>query len=189
MTAHELAADAHGLRDRREPATVAPPDEVVPTSDWQPLPAATLRAWQVDNGLGLVVAGAALAALAALGRPEFSQPWLLPLAGLAVVLAAVESALVLPRLHRRYRYRVTSTSVVVESGALVRVQLVVPLHQVLYVETHQGPVLRAFGLTRLRLGTIADPKSVGPLAGDAAQALRRAVEAGRTRSGDAEHAG
>lgn len=144
---------------------------------WQQLPRSALVAWHLDNALGLLVALAGLGLVALIGHPRVVQPWLVPLAGAAVVAAILESVLVLPRRHRSYRYAVADGTVVVESGALVRHQLVVPLHHVLYVETHQGPVLRAYGLTRLRLGTIADPRSVGPLDLEAAQVLRGAVEA------------
>lgn len=180
-----MATGARVLRSDLGPAPGTPPD-AQSDGDWQVLPAATLRAWHVDNVLGLLAVCVVLGCLATLGRPLILQPWLLPLAGLAVLAAVVESALVLPRRHRCYRYRLGAGSVEVESGALVLRQLVVPLHQVLYVETHQGPVLRAFGLTRVRLGTIADPKSVGPLATGAAQLLCRAVETSRNPAAEQE---
>jgi len=164
------------------PVTRPAADGADADADWQVLPAATLRLWQLDNVVGLLVACSVLGVLVVVGRPPALQPWLLPLAGLALVAAVVEGALVLPRRHRSYRYRVTTGSVVVESGAVVLHQLVVPLHQVLYVETRQGPVQRAYGLTHVRLGTIADLKSVGPLSTGAAEGLRRAVEAARPPS-------
>lgn len=176
-----MSTDAGALGCGLEPVPVTSAGGV-PDAGWQGLPGATLRAWHVDNVLGLIGVTLVLGSLALLGHPLVVQPWLLPLAGLAVLAAVLESAVVLPRLHRSYRYTLSTGSVVVESGGLVRRQLVVPLHQVLYVETHQGPVLRGYGLTRVRLGTIADPRSVGPLTRDAAQALCRAVEASRASS-------
>lgn len=164
------------------------PDDRSGEPVWQTLPRATLRAWRLDDAVGLGVALAVLGLVAVLGQPAFAQRWLLPAAGLAVVAAVVEAVVILPRRHRSYRYRVNPGSVVVESGAVVRRELVVPLHQVLYVETESGPVLRAYGLTRVRLGTIADPKSVGPVTPDAAEVLRAAVEASR-RPGPAEEPG
>ena len=154
-------------------------DEPPPDAGWRRLPASALRVWHLDNLLGLLAASAVLGTVAVLGRPEFARPWLLPAAALVVLAAAVESFAVLPRRHARYRYRIAERSIVVESGALVVRQLVVPLHQVLYVETYQGPVLRAHGLSLVRLGTIADPKSVGPLTREDAETLRRAVETSR----------
>lgn len=177
-----MTTSAGTLPSGAGPAAVTHTDDTVADPAWQQLPAATLRAWHVDNLLGLLLWLALLGLLAALGRPQLAQLLLLPLAGLGVMAAAVESALVLPRRHRSYRYAASTGSVVVESGVMVRHQLVVPLHQVLYVETHQGPVLRAYGLTRVRLGTIADPKSVGPLTRDAARAMCAAIEASRPAS-------
>jgi len=176
-----MTAGAIPVHGTIEPAPVTRSDEPGPVA-WQALPPATLRAWQVDNLIGLLVAAAVLGVLVVVGRPLVLQPWLPPLAGLAAVAAVVEGALVLPRRHRNYRYRASIEAVVVESGAVVLHQLVVPLHQVIYVETRQGPVLRAYGLTHVRLGTIADPKSVGPLSTEAAAVLRRAVEASRRPS-------
>ncbi len=173
-----MTAGATSMQENVGPAPVTSSDEHSPIA-WQALPPSTLRAWQVDNVIGLLVAVAVLGTLFAVGRPLFLQPWLPPLAGLAAVAAVVEGGLVLPRRHRSYRYRATIEAVVVESGAVVAHQLVVPLHQVIYVETRQGPVLRAYGLTHVQLGTIADPKSVGPISTEAAAVLRRAVEASR----------
>ena len=53
----------------------------------------------------------------------------------------------------------------------------IPRRHVLYVELAQGPVLRAYGLYEVRLGTIADPKAIGPLTREAAERLRAANEA------------
>lgn len=171
-----MVTDAGALRGGIDSVSVSGTGDRPTELSWQGLPAATLRVWHVDNVIGLVVASAVLGLVATMGHPVVAQPWIIPLAGLAVGVALLESAVVLPRRHRCYRYGILPASVVVESGALVRRQLVVPLHQILYVETHQGPVLRAYGLTRVQLGTIADPKSIGPLTPEAAEALRRAVE-------------
>lgn len=122
-----------------------------------------------------------LTVLALAGRPEFLQPWLLPMAGVSVVSAAVESAVVLPRRHRRYRYRIFAGSVVVETGVTFFRQLVVPARHVLFVEINRGPVLRALGLAKVQLATIADAKSVGPLTTAAADELRAEIE---TAAGD-----
>ena len=161
------------------PVSSSADDEPPPDAGWSRLPASALRVWHLDNLLGLLAASAVLGTVAVLGRPEFARPWLLHAAALVVLAAAVESFAVLPRRHARYRYRIAERSIVVESGALVVRQLIVPLHQVLYVEMSQGPVLRAHGLSLVRLGTIADPKSVGPLTREDAETLRRAVETSR----------
>lgn len=171
-----MVTDAGALRGGTKPVSVSSMDDSAAGLSWQGLPAATLRAWHVDNVIGLVVASAVLGLVATVGHPVVAQPWIIPLAGLALGVALLESAVVLPRRHRSYRYGILPASVVVESGTFVRRQLVVPLHQILYVETHQGPVLRAYGLTRVQLGTIADPKSIGPLTPESAEALRRAVD-------------
>jgi membrane protein YdbS with pleckstrin-like domain len=126
--------------------------------------------------IGLVVFAALLTVLALVGRPGFLQPWLLPLAVAAVASAAVEVAVVLPRRHRRYRYRIVEGSVIVETGVTFFRQLVVPARHVLFVEINRGPVLRALGLAKVQLGTIADAKSVGPLTQATAEELRGEIE-------------
>lgn len=144
---------------------------------YRPLPRKALVVWQVENLVGAVaVATVGLVVLHAPFVDDSWQSWALPvLVGLALV-TVVELAWLIPQRYRHYRYAILDDCIVVVRGRfLVRVSTF-PLHQVLYVETRQGPLLRYFDLVRVQMGTIADPHSVGPLPQAGAAEVRRAVE-------------
>lgn len=146
------------------------------------LPPAARTVWQLENVIGVVVAVAV--ALAVFHSPFSSGSWRrfeVPVLAVIAVLGLVEALVVIPLRHRYYRYAFLDDCVVLVRGRVVLRRSVFPLHQVLYVETRQGPVLRRFGLFTMHLGTIAEPHSLGPLPRAVVEELQGAVEA-RTRT-------
>jgi membrane protein YdbS with pleckstrin-like domain len=88
-----------------------------------------------------------------------------------VVLIAV-TTLVWPSLAwRHFRYGVRDDDLLVESGVLFRHTVSIPLDRIQHVDTRQGPMERAFGLSRLVVYTAAGMSADGSIPGlDEAQA-------------------
>lgn len=107
----------------------------------------------------LVSAGAVLAALA--GSREVAL--VVGAAGGALaVAAALLGALVLPPLrYRRFRYEVTPLGLYVAHGRLWRHWQVVPHARVQTVDTHAGPLHRAFGLVEVHVATASAAGGTG----------------------------
>jgi uncharacterized protein len=170
-----IAPDVHAV-DRETPA-------VADGSRLRSLPPAAVRVWQLSNAVGTAVA---IAVVVAFFRsplaPGSWRAWEPAVLSLLVAVALLEACVAIPLRHRYYRYAVLESSVVVVKGRLFHRQLVVPLRHVLHVDTRQGPLLRIWGLFEVRLGTIAEAHSFGPLPEAVAEACRRAVEA----AGEAE---
>lgn len=142
------------------------------------LPREARYVWQVENLLG----GTAFAVAAlAVTRGPFAHDswgaWTWPVVLVAALVTLVEAVAVIPRRHRFYRYALLPGSIVVVKGNLVLKHVTFPLHQVLYVETRRGPVLRHFDLYKLHIGTIAEPHAVGPLPRAAVEEIQFAVRA------------
>ncbi len=142
------------------------------------LPREVRTAWQVGNLLGTAAAAAVLAAVFfAPFSPVASGRWGAVVLGVLVTAGLVEALVVIPRRHANYRYALLDDCIVVSRGRTWARTTVFPLHQVLYVETHHGPVLRRLGLAAVRIGTIAEPHTLGPVPTSVAEEFRRAVEA------------
>ena len=104
------------------------------------------------------------------------------LATLTLVGLAVELPL-LNRLRLRYTsYSVNARYVYITRGAIIRSSVLIPVHQILNVETVQGPLLRRFVLAKVRFQCITDVEALGPLDPAAVAAIRRAVASSRQGS-------
>ena len=85
-------------------------------------------------------------------------------APVALLLATI--TLVWPSLAwRRYRYGVRDDDLLVESGVLFRHSVSIPLDRIQHVDTRQGPLERAFGLSRLVVYTAAGMSADGSIPG------------------------
>ncbi len=79
---------------------------------------------------------------------------------------------------RHFRYGVRNDDLLVESGVLFRHTVSIPLDRIQHVDTRQGPLERAFGLSRLVVYTAAGMSADGSIPGleeDRADALRDAL--------------
>ena len=119
-------------------------------TSWLPLYAAI--GWGVGMNVGALAAATAIGALA---------------------LFLVVRALVWPALqYRAFRYAVRATDLVVEQGVIYRQTICVPRDRIQHVDTRQGWLERALGLSRLLVYTGAGLSADGSLPGlDAAEAV------------------
>ena len=104
---------------------------------------------------------------------------------LLLASAAVELPF-LNRLRIKYTtYSVNAEYVYITRGALVRTSVLIPIRQILNVESVQGPLLERLGYAKVRFRSISGSVSLAPLEATAVESIRRAVA---LRRGD-NHAG
>lgn len=102
--------------------------------------------------MGAALAVVATALAAAVSTVEGVPSWFpLVLAAVSVALAAV----VPPLRYRRWRYEIRERDVFLSHGALFQVLTLIPFDRIQFVETHQGPLDRLFGLTQVVVYTAA----------------------------------
>jgi membrane protein YdbS with pleckstrin-like domain len=73
---------------------------------------------------------------------------------------------------RRWRWEVNDLEVRLQHGLIIIERTVVPMVRIQHVDTSQGPIMRAFGLSEVRFTTAAGPHSIPALADADAAALR-----------------
>lgn len=114
--------------------------------------------WRLSAALGALVVWAAAAVTFFLWQ---DRPWWAT-AGL-VVLASwpLGYVAVMPSLRFRiHRWEVTETAVFTRSGWLSREQRIAPLSRVQTVDSHQGALMRLFGLSSI---TVTTASAAGPI--------------------------
>jgi membrane protein YdbS with pleckstrin-like domain len=114
--------------------------------------------WTVSALIGdaLVVIGALVAWLLIPGVPGWVGLLVLLLAGLAVA-----HVVLMPRIRFRvHRWEVTDTAVHTREGWIGRKSRIAPISRVQTVDSHQGALMRVFGLSSI---TVTTASAAGPI--------------------------
>ena len=74
--------------------------------------------------------------------------------------------------YRRWRWEVTEVEVRLQHGLFIIERTVIPMVRVQHVDTSQGPIMRAFGLSEVKVSTAAGAHSIPALADEDAGSLR-----------------
>jgi hypothetical protein len=130
-------------------------------------------AWRLQAAVSL-----ALPLIIALGFAGFAvfaglPPWvpLLVLAGTTAVLAL--SLGVAPEVqYRRWRWEVREEEIRLREGLIVVSHTVIPMVRVQHVDTSQGPIMRALGLSDVHVWTAANKHTIPALSDEHAADLR-----------------
>lgn len=114
--------------------------------------------WRLSAALGGLVVWVG-AGLAFFLWPD--RPWWGTLGLVAVALVPLGYVTVMPSLRFRiHRWEVTETAVFTRSGWLSREQRIAPLSRVQTVDSHQGALMRLFGLSTI---TVTTASAAGPI--------------------------
>lgn len=87
---------------------------------------------------------------AVLGIPALQIPIVFAALGLAVVAVLAELAWLTPATVRSFRYSVSPDGIHTSVGIVFKRDTFVPMQQILIVERRQGPIMRSFGLVKVR---------------------------------------
>ncbi len=74
--------------------------------------------------------------------------------------------------YRRWRWEVTEVEVRLQHGLFIIERTVIPMVRIQHVDTSQGPIMRAFGLSEVKVSTAAGSHSIPALADEDAAMLR-----------------
>lgn len=132
------------------------------------------------EGVRSVVIAAAVAlsfALATQLIPDSDVRAAIVFGGLALVLCGtVLDLAVVDRLRvASTSYGVSSETVAIARGVMVRTITVIPARQIMNVQVVHGPLLRHLGLVQVRFTTIAGSPTLGPVRPEEADAIRARI--------------
>ncbi|ALC83578.1 MULTISPECIES: PH domain-containing protein [Bacillus] len=78
-------------------------------------------------------------------------------------------------LQRTWRYGVDEEHIQLKHGALEKTHIIVPMTKVQYVNTSQGPLLRKYGLSTIKIGTTASSHEIPAIPEEEAESLRTQI--------------
>lgn len=110
-----------------------------------------------------------------LGRLPEGRPWYVLPALLLLVALTLVQVIAMPVVRFRiHRWEVTPTAIFTRSGWLTREERIAPLSRVQTVDSHQGAMMRLFGLASI---TVTTASAAGPVRIDCldAEVARRVV--------------
>ena len=115
------------------------------------------------------------------GIPALQTPIVLAVLALAVIVLIIELAWLTPAAVRSFRYSVSPDGVHTSAGVIFRRENFVPMQQILIVERRQGPIMRSFGLVKVRFRVPGSFIDIDGVTDDAFAALQREVRSAHAR--------
>jgi uncharacterized protein len=108
---------------------------------------------------------------------KYAWSWWVPvLVCAAVVLEMVLDITVIPPLRwKRWRYEIREEEIDLLQGVIYVKRTVIPMVRVQHVDTHQGPILRKYGLTSVMFSTAAGRHHIPALADETAARVRNQI--------------
>ncbi len=94
---------------------------------------------------------------------------------LAVVRTVYEIFINPVYTQRTWRYEIDEKHVQLKHGAFKKTYQIIPMAKVQYVETHQGPLLRRYGLSEIVIGTMASIHTIPAIPEAEAETLRTRI--------------
>lgn len=146
-----------------------------------------VTAWAVTS---LVLTGLAVGAAAIIGvATERPAPWWLP--AIVAVLGLGWSLLWPSMAWRRWRWDVDDLALTLRHGVITRQVRALPFFRIQHIDTSQGPLDRALGLTALMVHTASISSRLPGIDSDEAESLRedllaRAAAAARDANTDGD---
>jgi len=138
-----------------------------------PLDPKAKSVWRIQAAVGAAVTALVLISLitAVTLAAAPSIIWIVPTVAAAVFFVIALGPAVSIR-YRRWRWDVTDLEVRLQHGLLVIHRTVVPMVRVQHVDTSQGPIMRAFDLSEVRVWTAAGSHAIPALSEAQAAELR-----------------
>ena len=133
-----------------------------------------MKAWQLSAHLyALILLLITIGSIVVYTLFDFLPIWIVyTIAGLTV-LEWLVTAFIIPKLRwRRWRYQVFDQEIYIQHGVLIVTRTIVPMIRVQHVDTEQGPILKRYKLSTLKISTAATTHQIPALSEEEASDLR-----------------
>lgn len=137
-----------------------------------------LRVWRINAAIGtLFVWIPAIVVVVVTYFADWIWPWPLLILILPVLITILQVFVIPPLEWKRWRYEVTEREVDMQRGVFVMTRTLVPMSRVQHVDTQQGPVLRAYGLSAVTITTAGGGHEIPGLSEEVAGEVRDRIAA------------
>ncbi|MNI13059.1 Bacterial membrane flanked domain protein [compost metagenome] len=99
--------------------------------------------------------------------------WVVGSLGLIALLETLLLVVVLPqRTWSSWRYEIRETEIDLQRGIIFKQRTIIPMVRIQHVDTHQGPLMRKYGLSSVKFSTAAGNHEIPALANAQADQVR-----------------
>lgn len=135
--------------------------------------------WRIHAGISTLLLTLLLLSPLLVGHWAYglSWHWVVPVAALLVLNLVLQIWLVPVLRLRIWRYELTEHELELQRGLIVVERTLIPLVRVQHVDTRQGPLARALGLSSVAVSTAAGTHEIPALGDEMAEALRDRISA------------
>ena len=96
--------------------------------------------------------------------------------GIVIICSIFEISILPIYRQKTWRYEIDEQYIQLKHGGiLMKNYLIIPMTKVQYVHTHQGPLLRKFGLSTVKIGTMASVHEIPAIPDEQATELREDI--------------
>ncbi|WP_035186241.1 PH domain-containing protein [Alteribacter aurantiacus] len=133
-----------------------------------------LTVWRIASGIEFLLFALAPFAYWWLSNTvEFLPFWIIYLLAVAWLLYGLLNVVLLPKWQwKRWRYRIYENEVELYYGVIVRRRVIIPMIRVQHVDTEQGPLLRKYSLSSVKISTAATTHEIPALEESKADEVR-----------------
>ncbi|KZE71575.1 PH domain-containing protein [Paenibacillus elgii] len=129
--------------------------------------------WRWSGFIASTVSALLAAAVFYLAHRFHWPGWIPGVVAAGVLAEIVLTVLVMPELRwKRWRYEVREDEIMLQQGVMFVKRTLIPMVRIQHVDTHQGPLLRAYGLAGITFSTAAGSHQIPALTSETAEVLR-----------------
>jgi|AntDeeMinimDraft_6_1070357.scaffolds.fasta_scaffold17694_2 membrane protein YdbS with pleckstrin-like domain len=146
-------------------------------TDYQKLPAASIKAWRLEGGLWslIVYLAPAYVLFTAWTGAEYSLWFIIAVVAVAL-LSTIVFVFVVPKIRwRQWQYKIDEHEIDLHHGIWFTHSTLVPVKRVQHVDTRQGPILRSYNLADVIISTAATTHKIPALSASKADEVRSEI--------------
>jgi len=118
-----------------------------------------IKVWRIVDFINLIISTSVLVVLLVLHNYYSWSEWIVwliySLMAILIISAIVELMLVPIYKQKTWRYEIDINMIQLKHGGIFRRKhLIIPMNKVYFVDTYQGPLLKKYKLSSIKIGTI-----------------------------------
>lgn len=129
----------------------------------------------IQNLVGLIILGGLLFSFYYFDWIDWIGIVLYVLIGIILVFMIYELTIHPVLLQKTWRYDIDENYIQLKHGFINKRSLIIPMSRVEYVNTNQGPILRHYDLSVLKIGTITSENKIPAIPVEEAQEIRELI--------------
>ncbi|KAB7704800.1 PH domain-containing protein [Bacillus aerolatus] len=137
-----------------------------------------LKVWRISGVISTAILWLFIAGAGVLIYMQEWPLWIIAVLAAAGILEIIIFVVALPNMRwKRWKYEVREQEIELQRGVFVIRRTLIPMIRVQHVDTEQGPLLRKYGLSVIKVSTAATVHEIPAVEMEEAEEMRRVISA------------